>query len=198
MNHSSSPLFSICVYCGSRPGKLAQYEQAAREVGEWIGRHQGQLVYGGGQNGLMGTVASATLAAGGRVVGVTPQSLVDRECAKSDCTELHVVENMHERKRMMMERADAFLALPGGVGTFEELFEVWAWHQLGYHSKPMGLLNVAGYYSPLMTFLATSVSEGFVQPWQMELIQTDDNATLLLQQLVQMAGFGSVTKPQAI
>ena len=149
--------FSLCVYCGSRPGALPTYTDASRQVGEWIGRHGGQLVYGGGRNGLMGVVAQATLAAGGRVIGVIPQALVDKEAANTDCTELHVVQTMHERKQMMAERADAFLALPGGIGTFEELFEVWTWRQLGYHDKPIGLLNVAGYYDPLLQFMNNTV-----------------------------------------
>jgi uncharacterized protein (TIGR00730 family) len=142
-------------------------------VGAWIGRHQGQLVYGGGNNGLMGLVADATLQAGGRVVGVIPESLVIREYAKRDCTELHVVQSMHERKQMMAERADAFVALPGGIGTFEELFEVWTWRQLGYHDKPIGVVNVAGYYDRLIEFLHSSVSAGFMGPWQMDLLQVD-------------------------
>ena len=122
-----SPAFSLCVYCGSRPGANPAYAQVARSVGEWIGRHGGQLVYGGGHNGLMGLLADATLAAGGRVVGIIPKALVEREWAHKGCSELHVVDTMHERKRMMAERADAFLALPGGIGTFEEFFEVWIW-----------------------------------------------------------------------
>jgi len=118
-----SPAFSLCVYCGSKPGKHPAYEAAAQAVGDWIGAHQGQLVYGGGHNGLMGIVADATQAAGGRVVGIIPGSMVEREWARHSCDELHVVATMHERKRMMMERADAFLALPGGIGTFEEFFK---------------------------------------------------------------------------
>ncbi|HEY1226770.1 MAG TPA: TIGR00730 family Rossman fold protein, partial [Ramlibacter sp.] len=117
------PPFSICVYCGSRAGVAEPFVQSARDVGRWIGERGGQLVYGGGNNGLMGTVADATLAAGGTVVGIIPNALVEKEFAKRDCTELHVVETMHERKQMMAERAGAFLALAGGIGTFEELFE---------------------------------------------------------------------------
>ena len=118
------PAFSICVYCGSRTGAAPHFAALAVEVGRWIGQHGGQLVYGGGRNGLMGLVADSTRAAGGRVVGVIPSALVEREWAHEGCDELHVVETMHERKRMMMDRSDAFLALPGGIGTFEELFEV--------------------------------------------------------------------------
>jgi len=114
--------FSICVYCGSRPGHHPEFTALATQVGSWIGTHGGQLVYGGGRNGLMGTVADATLASGGRVIGIIPKALVDREQAHLGCTELHVVETMHERKRLMAEHADAFLALPGGIGTLEEFF----------------------------------------------------------------------------
>jgi uncharacterized protein (TIGR00730 family) len=113
----------------------------------------GQLVYGGGRNGLMGITADATLAAGGRVIGVIPRALVEKEWAHTGCTELHIVETMHERKQMMAEKADAFVALPGGIGTFEEFFEVWTWRQLGYHNKPIGLLNTADYYKPMLNFL---------------------------------------------
>ena len=119
-------------------------------------------IYGGGSNGLMGTVAMATKAAGGRVVGIIPHALADKETANTYCDELHMVDNMHQRKFMMAERADAFLALPGGIGTFEELFEVWTWKQLGFHNKPIGLLNVDGYYDGLLSFMQNTVDHGFV------------------------------------
>jgi uncharacterized protein (TIGR00730 family) len=183
-----TPAFSICVYCGSRPGNEPGFAGLARAVGDWIGRHGGQLVYGGGNNGLMGVVADATLAAGGRVVGIIPKALVEREWAKLDCTELHVVDTMHERKRLMAERADAFLALPGGIGTFEALFEVWTWRQLGYHDKPVGLLNAAGYYDSLLVFLRSSVAHGFMSDWQMGLLQVGSDPSQLLPALVQAAG----------
>jgi uncharacterized protein (TIGR00730 family) len=175
-----NPEFSICVYCGSRPGERPEFSEAAKAVGQWIGQHGGQLVYGGGRTGLMGTVAEATRLAGGRVVGIIPKALVDKELANPLCDELHVVDTMHERKAMMGERADAFIALPGGIGTFEELFEIWTWRQLGYHDKPTGILNTAGYYDKLLDFLAHSVREGFMGDWQMQLIRTDTNATGLL------------------
>jgi hypothetical protein len=178
-----SPAFSLCVYCGSRSGTEPGFITVAQEVGRWIGEHQGQLVYGGGNNGLMGVLADATLGAGGRVVGVIPHTLVEREFAKLDCTELHVVDNMHERKRMMAERADAFLALPGGIGTLEELFEVWTWKQLGYHDKPLGLLNAAGYYDPLLAFLRSSLEKGFMADWLMDLLRVGETAPALLQDL---------------
>jgi hypothetical protein len=182
------PAFSLCVYCGSRPGRLEAFTQTAKAVGEWIGRHQGQLVYGGGNNGLMGIVAAATQQAGGRVVGIIPHGLAEMELARDDCDEFHLVDNMHQRKHMMAERADAFLALPGGIGTFEEFFEVWTWRQLGYHNKPIGLLNVDGYYDGLLAFMNTTVNDGFVSDWQMTLIQQSANLEQLLPMLIQEAG----------
>ena len=183
-----NPAFSICVYCGSRPGERPEFTEAAQAVGRWIGERGGQLVYGGGRTGLMGTVAESTRAAGGRVVGIIPKALVDRELANTLCDELHVVDTMHERKAMMGERADAFLTLPGGIGTFEELFEMWTWRQLGYHDKPVGILNVAAYYDGLLAFLAHSVKEGFMGTWQMGLIRSGDESAALLQALVDEAG----------
>jgi uncharacterized protein (TIGR00730 family) len=185
------PAFSVCVYCGSRSGVAESFEAAARDVGRWIGTHGGQLVYGGGQSGLMGVVADATLAAGGRVVGVIPHAMVEKEWAKRDCTELHIVDSMHERKAMMALRADAFLARPGGIGTFEELFEVWTWRQLGYHDKPLGLLDVDGYYQPLLEFLGSSVTHGFMSDWQMDLVRVDRDVAGLLPALVQAAGLSA-------
>ncbi|CAN7643166.1 TIGR00730 family Rossman fold protein [Acidovorax sp. LjRoot66] len=184
----AEPAFSICVYCGSRPGENEAYAEAATTVGTWIGAHGGQLVYGGGRSGLMGTVAEATRQAGGRVVGVIPQALVDKELANRQCDELHIVQTMHERKAMMAERSDAFIALPGGIGTFEELFEVWTWRQLGYHDKPLGLLNVAGYYDGLLAFLNHSVASGFMGEWQMGLLHAGGDTPTLLQTLVEQAG----------
>lgn len=192
-NHPA-PTFSLCVYCGSRNGNNPRFAEVAREVGRWIGQHGGQLVYGGGNNGLMGIVAQATLEAGGRVMGIIPTSLVEREFAKRDCTELHVVDNMHQRKAMMAEHADAFLALPGGIGTFEELFEVWTWRQLGYHNKPIGLLNVDSYYDGLLAFMSDTVKAQFVGTWQMELIQASDDASTLLPTLIQAAGMSVSTR----
>jgi uncharacterized protein (TIGR00730 family) len=183
-----NPAFSLCVYCGSRPGASPAFAQTARAVGDWIGRHGGQLVYGGGHNGLMGLVADATLAAGGRVVGIIPKALVEREWAHKGCSELHVVDTMHERKRLMAERSDAFVALPGGIGTFEEFFEVWTWRQLGYHDKPVGLLNVDGYYDGLLAFMRTGVEQQFMGPWQMELIRIGSDCHQLLPELVQAGG----------
>ena len=186
------PGFSLCVYCGSRLGVTPGFTGVAAAVGRWIGERKGQLVYGGGNNGLMGVMADATLEAGGKVVGIIPHALVDREFAKLDCTELHVVDNMHDRKRMMAERADAFLALPGGIGTFEELFEVWTWRQLGYHDKPVGILDTAGYFQPLLAFLQASVGHGFMNDWQMDLVLVGDNLERLLADLTQAPVTGRV------
>ena len=191
----TQPAFSICVYCGSRPGGDPLFTTAAQAVGRWIGEHGGQLVYGGGRSGLMGEVAQATRQAGGRVVGVIPQALVDKELANHACDELHIVQTMHERKAIMAERSDAFIALPGGIGTFEELFEVWTWRQLGYHDKPIGLLNVAGYYDALGNFLQSSVRSGFMGEWQMGLVQINDDCAPLLRDLVEAAGTAKLQAP---
>jgi hypothetical protein len=179
------------VYCGSRTGRVEEFKTLAAETGRWIGQNGGQLVYGGGNAGLMGIVADATLAAGGTVIGIIPQALVERELAKRDCTELHIVENMHERKRMMAERAEAFLALPGGIGTMEEFFEVWTWRQLGYHDKPIGLLNASGYYDPLLKFLDATVRDEFMSDWQMDLVRVGTEVKTLLPELIQAAGLAA-------
>jgi uncharacterized protein (TIGR00730 family) len=188
------PAFSLCVYCGSRPGVQPAFAYAAGEVGRWIGEHGGQLVYGGGKNGLMGLVAQATLQSGGTVVGIIPQGMVDREWANRDCTELHIVQTMHERKAMMAQRADAFVALPGGIGTFEEFFEIWTLKQLGYIDKPVGLLSVNGYYDKLVEFMQESVREDFVSDWQMDMVRVDAEADSLLQHLVQAAGMNPLSR----
>jgi len=178
----------VCVYCGSKPGLEPQFAQVAQQVGQWIGQHGGQLVYGGGKAGLMGVVAQATLEAQGRVVGIIPKALMEREMAYTQCQELIVVDTMHERKRLMAERSDVFVALPGGIGTLEELFEVWTWRQLGYHDKPIGILNTAGYFNHLLAFLKTSVTQELLSDWQMNLVQIDESPLTLLPDLVQKAG----------
>jgi len=180
--------FSLCVYCGSRHGARAEYTQAARELGREIGQRGWQLVYGGGNVGLMGEVANATLEAGGRVVGVIPRVLKEREVGHPALHEMHVVETMHQRKQMMAERASAFVALPGGIGTFEELFEVWTWRQLGYHDQPIGLLNVAGYYDALVGFMAQTVSEGFLSTQQLDAVSVATEVAPLLDRLHALAG----------
>lgn len=196
--HEAAPSFSICVYCGSKPGNSPEFAHIAVQVGTWIGAHGGQLVYGGGRNGLMGLVAEATMAAGGKVVGIIPTALVEKEWAHHGCTELHVVDTMHERKRLMADKADAFLALPGGIGTFEELFEVWTWRQLGYHDKPVGILNSLGYYDSLMAFIGQVVDQGFMADWQTDLVTLGSEPEALLQSLVQKSGFSPRTKVELI
>ena len=178
------PTMRICVYCGSRHGVDPAFKQAAIALGRAIGVRGWQLVYGGGHVGLMGEVADATLAAGGTVVGVITDALMQREVGHGGLTELHVVPGMHERKRLMAERADLFIAMPGGIGTMEELFEVWTWRQLGYHDQPIGLLNIAGYYDSLLGFLRLMVAQGFVAKTQLESIKTGVDPEQLLLALV--------------
>ena len=177
------PDFSLCVYCGSRIGAQPAFAAAATQVGQWIGSQGWQLVYGGGKVGLMGITADATLAAGGSVLGVIPQNLLDKEVGHTGLTELRVVATMHERKTLMFDHADAFIALPGGIGTFEELFEIWTWYQLGVHSKPFGLLNTDGYYDPLITMLDRMVSQGFLSPAVRALLHVGTDAQDLLGRL---------------
>lgn len=180
--------FSLCVYCGSRPGVRPAYAQLAQRLGAAIGRRGWQLVYGGGRAGLMGQVADAALAHGARVVGVIPESLMRLEVGHQSLTELHVVQNMHQRKQMMAERADAFIAMPGGIGTFEELFEVWTWRHLNYHDRPIGLLDTEGYWAPLVGFLKQSCVEGFMDNLQMEMLSVDDDIERLLDTLLARRG----------
>lgn len=175
--------FSVCVYCGSRDGTDPAHAEAARAVGRAIGERGWRLVYGGGRAGLMGNVADAALAAGADVVGVIPESLMTRELGHRGLTALHVVDTMHDRKRLMAEHADAFLALPGGIGTFEELFEVWTWRQLGYHAKPLGILNVAGYYDLLFAFIDRSRDDGFMNDAQLALVHRHAGVGRLLDAL---------------
>jgi uncharacterized protein (TIGR00730 family) len=152
-------------------------------MGQAIGERGWQLVYGGGNVGLMGEVADATLAAGGRVVGVIPEALMQREVGHAGLSELHVVPDMHTRKHMMAERADLFIAMPGGIGTLEELFEVWTWRQLSYHQKPIGLLNTDGFYDGLLGFMQHTVDEGFLSTSQQVVLQVGTDARALLMQL---------------
>ncbi|NVJ28639.1 TIGR00730 family Rossman fold protein [Myxococcus sp. AM011] len=153
---------SICVFCGSRPGARPEYTEAAKALGTELGRRGLTLVYGGASVGLMGTVAAATLASGGKVVGVLPHFMGAREIAHLGLTELVRVDSMHERKALMAERSDAFVALPGGFGTLDELFEIITWAQLGLHEKPMGLLDTRGFFQPLVTLARHMANEGFV------------------------------------
>ncbi|MEH6567005.1 MAG: TIGR00730 family Rossman fold protein [Halopseudomonas sp.] len=172
----------ICVFCGSSAGNQPQYLQAAVELGTALADAGIGLVYGGAQVGLMGAVADAALAAGGEVIGVIPRHLVERELAHDGLTQLIEVSSMHERKARMADLADGFIALPGGVGTFEELFEVWTWGQLGHHQKPCALYNAAGYYDKLIAFLDHALAEGFMkQPYRDMLIVAADIPSLLHQ-----------------
>ena len=180
--------FSLCVYCGSRPGHDAAHAEVARQTGLLIGQRGWQLVYGGGKAGLMGIVANAVLEAGGRVVGVIPRKLMDREVGHEALSEMHIVDTMHQRKQMMAERAHAFLALPGGIGTLEELFEVWTWRQIGYHDQPIGLLNVNGFYGGLLSFLEHTVQSGFLDRTQMDGLHVDTSPDPLLSRLWRAAG----------
>lgn len=175
--------WSLCVYCGSRFGDLPAYREAAEETGRLLALSGGRLVYGGGRVGLMGTVADAALAHGASVVGVIPDALMRREVGHAGVQELHVVQTMHERKMLMAERSDAFIALPGGIGTMEEIFEMWSWQQLGYHAKPVGLLNVAGYYDALIQFLKDGMDRGFISAEQHAALIVDDDLTRLMAEL---------------
>jgi uncharacterized protein (TIGR00730 family) len=179
--------FSVAVYCGSRFGDSPAFAEAARHLGQLIGQRRATLVYGGGRVGLMGAVADAVMASGGQVVGVIPQALMDREVGHAGLTELHVVQTMHERKRLMAERADAFISLPGGIGTLEELYEVWSWQQLGYHDKPVALLNVDGYYDALLEFTRVTQARGFISQVQFDALMVDTDAARLLDRVQRAA-----------
>lgn len=181
----SSPLRSICVFCGSRPGSRPEYLEAARALGAELARRGLTLVYGGANVGLMGAMADAALAAGGRVVGVMPEVIKAREVAHTGLTELHLVDSMHTRKAMMAQLADAFIALPGGVGTFEELFEITTWAQLGMHHKPIGLLNVADFYGPLLALMQRAVEEGFIPGAHAQPYVHHASPTALLERMLQ-------------
>jgi uncharacterized protein (TIGR00730 family) len=171
---------SICVFCGASTGRDPGYAAAAARTGETLARRRIRIIYGGGRLGLMGTVADAALAAGGEVIGVIPRGLVDRELAHPGLTELRIVGTLHERKAAMAELADGFVALPGGLGTLEELAEVLSWAQLDLHAKPIGLLDVGGYFGALESFLDHAVAEGFLaEPHRRFLLRDDDLERLL-------------------
>jgi uncharacterized protein (TIGR00730 family) len=170
----------VCVYCGSNSGSRPAYERAAWEMGAALARRGLELVYGGGRVGLMGAIADAVLAEGGKVIGIIPEALVAKEVAHRGLTELRVVNSMHERKAMMVELADAFIALPGGFGTLEEFCEVLTWAQLGLHQKPHGLLNVEGFYDPLLSFFDHAVAENFVRPAHRSLVLAEKEPDRLL------------------
>ncbi|OZG72849.1 Rossman fold protein, TIGR00730 family [Hahella sp. CCB-MM4] len=173
----------VAVFCGSGHGRLPVYAEQAVRLGTLLAERDMELVFGGGHVGLMGTVADAVLAAGGRVTGVIPTALKDREIVHTGLTQLHVVKDMHERKAMMSSLADAFVAMPGGAGTMEEIFEAWTWAMLGYHQKPCAFLNVNGYYNKLIDFIQHMVSESFVRQSYKDMLIVEDNPLTLLQSL---------------
>jgi uncharacterized protein (TIGR00730 family) len=173
----------ICVFCGSSSGVRAVYQQAAQTVGQLLCRRGIELVYGGGHVGLMGIVADACLHEGGRVIGVIPQALADREVAHTGLTELRIVGSMHERKALMADLSDAFMSLPGGYGTWEEFFEVLTWSQLGIQGKACGVLNVDGYYDPLLQMADRALSEGFLRDVHRDLLLSDSDPERLLDRL---------------
>lgn len=173
----------ICVFCGSNPGRDPLYVKAAHVLGESIARNGVELVYGGGNVGIMGETANAVLAAGGRAIGVIPKTLVDKELAHRSLTELHVVNTMHERKALMSELSDAFIALPGGIGTIEEFFEVLTWAQLGLQKKPCALLNVSGYYDHLIAFIDKMVCEGFLHESHRGLMVIGDDPAAIIEKI---------------
>ncbi|MFZ6747827.1 TIGR00730 family Rossman fold protein [Undibacterium sp. Ren11W] len=174
---------SICVYCGSSSGASEVYASGARDLARIFVTHQISLVYGGGSIGLMGVLADEVLRLGGRVTGVIPQALMDKELGHTQLSALHIVKNMHERKALMSELSDGFIALPGGIGTLEELFEMFTWLQLGIHNKPLGLLNINGFYDQLLQFLGHIVKAKFLASEQLNLLITQTDPELLLQSL---------------
>lgn len=176
---------SVCVFCGSNPGNDPVYADAARAMGAEIARRGMVLVYGGGAVGLMGIVADAALAAGGEVHGVIPRALREKEVGHHHLTRLEIVETMHIRKARMAELSEGFIAMPGGIGTFEELFEIWTWGQLGIHDKPLAFLNVAGFYDPLATFLDNTVEAGFLKQTHRAMTITDTEPATLLDRMEQ-------------
>ena len=173
----------LAVYCGSATPADPVYIEAARAVGHALATRGIGVVYGGGRLGLMGAVADAALAAGGEVIGIIPQALVDAEVAHRGCTELHVVSGMHERKALFTDISDGFVTLPGGVGTMDELWEAMSWAQLGYHEKPVGLLNIAGFYDGLIAFNATMIDVGFIRPQHAGIMIADSNLDALLDRM---------------
>lgn len=174
---------SIAVFCGSALGTDEIYQQQAQIVGQQLARQGKTLVYGGGRSGLMGLVADSALAAGGRVVGVIPEALVDRELAHPNLTQLHIVQNMHQRKTLMADLSDAFIAMPGGAGTMEEIFEQWTWAQLGIHQKANAFLNVNGFYDDLLKFIHMTAAKGFTQPRFCDALIVSDSIEEILQQI---------------
>jgi uncharacterized protein (TIGR00730 family) len=183
----------ICVFCGAASGRAPAFADAARALGKLLAQRGIGLVYGGGKVGLMGELADAVLDAGGQAVGVMPRQLVEREIAHAGLTELHVVDDLHQRKALMAELAEGFVTLPGGIGTMEELFEVWSWGRLGLHAKPCGLLNVDGYFDRLRGFADQMVRDGFLEPAHRELLLVEDRPGVLLDRLAAFTPPGQAT-----
>lgn len=175
----------VCVFCGSKAGVRPEYVTAAREVGRLVVDRGWELVYGGGSIGMMGAVADAVLGCGGRVIGVIPEFLATKELLHTGVTDMRLVDSMHTRKALMNELADAFIGLPGGYGTFEELFEMITWGQLGLHTKPVGLLDTSGFYRPMMELVRHAVDEGFIKREQRAFVMADSDAARLLDRLVE-------------
>jgi uncharacterized protein (TIGR00730 family) len=175
-----SSINSLCIYCGSSPGRLEAYTLAAVSLAEALVSRNITLVYGGAGIGIMGILADNVLKLGGKAIGVIPKALAHKEVAHQNLTELHITQSMHERKMLMAELADGFIAMPGGLGTLEELFEICTWAQLGFHSKPCGLLNVEGYYDGLIGFLDHALTEQFVKKHHRDLLMVEDTAKALL------------------
>ncbi|MCD9188106.1 MAG: TIGR00730 family Rossman fold protein [Pyrinomonadaceae bacterium] len=171
----------ICVFCGSNPGIDPIYPETAEKVGKFLVSENIELVYGGGRVGLMGKIADTVMQNGGKVIGVIPHDLSEKEVAHQNLTELHIVDSMHERKAMMAELADGFIALPGGVGTFEEFCEIVTWAQLGIHTKPCALMNVGGFYDPFIAMLDHSMNQGFIRPEHRALVLVESEIGKLFQ-----------------
>ena len=178
---------TICVYCGSSFGNAPVFREAAKNLAHQLVERKMNLVYGGGDIGLMKVIADEVLALGGKVTGVIPQALFDREVGHSQLSALHIVADMHERKALMAELSDGFIALPGGIGTLEELFEMYTWLQLGFHNKPLGILNVDGFYDHLLRFLEHTVYAEFLKDTQLALLLRESDASLLLTRMEQFA-----------
>jgi uncharacterized protein (TIGR00730 family) len=178
---------AISVFCGSKDGVRPEYTEAAARLGHLLAEQQIRLVYGGSNVGLMRTIADSCMAAGGEVIGVMPQTMVAKEIANRNVSQLHIVGTMHERKAMMADLADGFIAMPGGFGTFDELFEIVTWRQIGLHSKPIGLLNTSGFFEPLLRLADHAIAEGFVRPADAAVLFSESTPDALLERLTNSA-----------
>jgi len=193
---SPKALSAVCVFCGAQSGARPEYLLAARALGTLLAQRQVTLIYGGGHVGMMGALADAALGAGGRVMGVIPKHLMQPEAAHPTLTELHVVESMHARKQWMASHADAFIVLPGGYGTLEELFEMTTWLQLNIQAKPIGLVNVAGFFDPLLAFLRHVYEQGFIRDAHRDLLIVEPTVSLAFERLILHADTVRRTHPQ--